>query len=71
MDEIDVCLDIQGKYEKADNYYQKALSLGEKIYSQDHPRVAEIMNEYAALLKKMGRTEEAKKLEAKAKQISR
>ncbi len=48
---------------------QVALAIFEKALGPDHPNVAKSLENYAAVLRKTGRTTEAVKLEARAKEI--
>ncbi len=59
----------QGRYAKAEPLYQRALAIAEKALGPDHPHVATALENYAALLRKTGRGNEAAKLEARAKAI--
>ena len=48
------------QYEKADAYYQGALSVFERGLGPEHPKVAVTLENYANLLRKLGRTEDAR-----------
>ena len=54
---------------RADDYYQRAILIGEKGLGGDHPEVLDTMNEYAAMLREAGRLADAKKVEARAKEL--
>ncbi len=59
----------QGRYAEAEPLLKRALAIREKTLGPEHPRVATTLENYAALLRKTGRTTEAAKLEARAKAI--
>ncbi len=59
----------KGKYVEAEPLYKRALAIVEKALGPEHPYVAKILANYAALLRKTGRGTEASKLEARAKAI--
>lgn len=46
------------------------MAIREKAFGSRHPRMADLLMNYAALLRTMGREEEAATLEARAKAIS-
>ncbi len=59
----------QGKFEKAEPLYQQALSIWEKVLGLEYPEAAEVLDDYADLLRKMNREEEAALLETRAIEI--
>ncbi len=59
----------QGKYAEAEPLHKRSLAIIEKALGPDHPHVAKTLLNYAALLRKTGRTTEAAKLEARARTI--
>ncbi len=59
----------QGKYAGAEPLYKRALAIWEKALGPDHPHVAQSLENYAVLLRKTGRGDEAAKMEARAKAI--
>jgi hypothetical protein len=59
----------QGNYTDAEPLYQRALEVRERVLGADHPDVATTLTSYARLLRKMGRAEEAGKLEARVRAI--
>ncbi len=59
----------QARYAEAEPLYKRALAVFEKALGPDHPHVAQSLENYAALLRKTGRGDEAAKLEARAKAI--
>ncbi len=59
----------QGKYADAEPLYKRALAIWEKALGPEHPHVATSLENYAALLRKTGRGNEAAKLKARAKAI--
>ena len=61
--------DSQGKYAKAEPLYQGALAIYKKALGPEHPGVATCLKNYASLLRKMDRSQEAGQLEARAQAI--
>lgn len=59
----------QGDYEKAEQQYQRALLLKERIAGPNHPDIATILYKYAALLRDANRYREAENLVARANAI--
>ena len=59
----------RGSMWEAEPLYQRALAIWEKALGPEHPSVATCLENYAALLKEMGRGAEAEPLEARAKAI--
>ena len=59
-----------GKYKKAESRYKKALAIREKNAKGSPAELAACLNGYAQLLRKTGLTDEAAKLEARAKKPS-
>ena len=51
--------DSQGKYERALEYYQKALEIFIKVFGQDHPDVATSFNNIGAVYEGKGDFENA------------
>lgn len=49
--------------------YQRALAIVEKALCPEHPRVATLLENYALLLRTMGRSQKAKPLESRARAI--
>lgn len=60
---------LQKKYLKSEPFFLRALSIREGILGPEHNEVGEILANYASLLRRMGRKDEAKKMEARAKAI--
>ncbi len=54
---------------EAEPLYKRSLAIWEKALGPDHPNVATSLENYVDLLRKMGRDEEAEKLEARAQAI--
>lgn len=54
---------------EAEQAYQRALSILESIYEEDHPDTAETLENYATLLRQMERVEEAESTEQRASTI--
>jgi hypothetical protein len=59
----------QSKYEQAEPLHQRALAIRERVLGPEHPDVALLLENYATLLHRMNRTEEAVKLEERAQTI--
>ncbi len=59
----------QGKYAEAEPLYKRALAIFEKPLGPEHSDVAQSLENYAALLRKTGRTTDAAKMEARARGI--
>jgi tetratricopeptide (TPR) repeat protein len=53
----------QGQYAKAEPLYNRALAIWEKTLGPEHPNVKGCLEDYALVLRKMGRSEEATRLE--------
>ena len=58
-----------GQYEEADPLFQRAISLTEQTMGKSHFRVERALRNYAQLLRKMDRTEEALSQESRADDI--
>ncbi len=61
--------EAQGRYAEAEPLIKRALAIWEEALGPEHPHVATALENYAALLRKTGRDNEAAKLEARAKAI--
>jgi tetratricopeptide (TPR) repeat protein len=59
----------QGQYETAKPLYQRALAIYEKALGSEHLKLATFLENYALLLRKMDRPEEAGQLEARVRSI--
>jgi hypothetical protein len=59
-------LRASGRYLDAEAAFKDALRLTESIYPKEHPRITEAIGNYAAILRLLGRTEEAKSIKFKA-----
>ena len=53
----------QGKYAEAEPLYQRSLAIVEKALGSDHPNTVKVRENYALLLRNLGRDAEAGKLE--------
>jgi tetratricopeptide (TPR) repeat protein len=60
---------VQGKYGEAESLFKKALAIFEMRFGPEHLYVAESLEGYAAVLRKMRREAEAGEAEARAKAI--
>ena len=54
---------------RANSFYRRALAIWEKALGLEHPTVATALENYALLLREMGRPKEAGQLEARASAI--
>ena len=59
----------QGRYAEAEPLHQRSLTIFEKALGPEHPDVAKGLENYAALMRMTGRTEEAVEMDARAKAI--
>ena len=59
----------QGHYAQAEPLYQRSLAIKEKTLGPEHSGVAQSLENYAALLRQTARSEEAERLEVRAKAI--
>ena len=60
---------VQGKYAEAEPLIERSLAIREKPLGPEHPHVATTLANYAAMLRKTGRSAEATRMEARAKVI--
>ncbi len=58
-----------GSFAHADPLYMRSLVIAEETLGPDHPRVAQTLENYAALLRETGRGAAATNMEARAKAI--
>jgi len=59
----------KGEYEQTEALYLRTLKIYEKTLPPDHPNIARVLDNYASLLRKMNRIEEASKFEKRAREI--
>ncbi len=59
----------QGNYAEAAPLYRRSLAIMENALGPEHPNVATSLENYAALLREIGRADEAAEMEARAKAI--
>ncbi len=59
----------QGRYGDAEPLYKRALAISEETLGPEHPTVAQMLENYAALVRETGREAEAAKMEARAKKM--
>ncbi len=59
----------QGRYTEAEALDQRSLAIWEKALGPDHPVVATSLENYAALLRETGRSDQAEEMEARARMI--
>ena len=67
MADLAALLDGQGKYDEAEALYRRALSIFEKALGPKHPKVRTYRQNYAGLLRAIGRKAEALALKSGAK----
>ncbi len=66
---------LQGRYAEAEPLYKRALAIKEKFLGPEHPEVATSLNNlglllnYSVLLRATDRSDEAERMEARAKAI--
>jgi tetratricopeptide (TPR) repeat protein len=59
----------QGRYEEAESLYLKALAIRERALGPDHPAILGMLEQYAALLRKMKKEKQACELEERARKF--
>ncbi len=59
----------QGRHQEAESLLRHALALTEERFAPRHPRVAAVLEDYAPLLRELGREQEAVAVEARARAI--
>ncbi len=59
----------QGTYAEAEPLYERALTIFEKALGPERPDVATALENYAALPRETGRSEDAREMEARAKAV--
>ncbi len=64
--ESEATREAQGRYANAEPLYKRSLAIWEKALGTEHPNVATSLQNYAALLREMGRDAEADRLDARA-----
>ena len=60
---------MQGKLVEAEPLYKRALKTREKAFKSNYPEVAEELEKMAKLYKEMGKGDEAKRFEERARKI--
>jgi tetratricopeptide repeat protein len=60
---------LQGKYVEAGPLHKRSLAIFEKALADDPPNLLTTLTNYADLLRKTGRGEDAAKLESRAAEI--
>jgi tetratricopeptide (TPR) repeat protein len=61
--------DCQGEYAQSGPLYKRALAILEKVLGPDHFRVGQVLSNMAERCRKMGKKDEAERLEARAAKI--
>jgi hypothetical protein len=61
--------EAEGRYAQAEPLQKRALAIAERALGSEHPDLAMVLENCAALLRKMSRQAEAEPLEARAKAI--
>ena len=59
----------RGRYNEAEGFYQRCLNLCDRTSQESSPLVAQMLEQYAMLLRKLNRSEDAKRCETRAKEI--
>ena len=59
----------QGRYSEAESLFQRSLAIWEKVLGPEHPDVATSLNNYAQLLRRQGKSDQAASMEARARAI--
>ncbi len=59
----------EGDYAGAEPLYRRSLAIKEKALGPESPDVAEVLDSYGALLREIGRADEALELETRAQAI--
>ena len=59
----------RGQYSEAGKVVQEALKMAEKTFHANHPDLASVCENLADCLRKLGKTNEAEELEARARKI--
>jgi tetratricopeptide (TPR) repeat protein len=59
-----------GKFDKAEPLYLRALQLLEKARGPEDASLTPVLNEYAEMLRKAGRADDAAKIEARSQSIT-
>lgn len=54
---------VQRKYDQAETYYQRAMTMKQKLFGPNHPETLSILKSYANLLKSTHREEQARHLD--------
>ena len=54
---------VQRKYDQAESYYQRAMTMKQKLFGPNHPETLSILKSYANLLKSTHREEQARHLD--------
>ena len=63
------CFRIGGKYEEAEQMYQQALELREKVLGQEHPLTLASINNLALVLDRQGKYAEAEGMHRQVLQL--
>ncbi|MCH7977655.1 MAG: tetratricopeptide repeat protein [Acidobacteria bacterium] len=58
-----------GKYAEAEPLFKQSLTITEKALGPENPNVTSVLENYADLLRKTGRDDEAAEMEARAEAI--
>ncbi|MBD3297985.1 MAG: tetratricopeptide repeat protein [candidate division Zixibacteria bacterium] len=62
--------DVQGEYDRAEQYYRRALEIEEQLYGPNHPEMLSTLGNLAELCRATGRLTEAKAIEQRIQSIS-
>jgi tetratricopeptide (TPR) repeat protein len=70
LNQIGLYLRARGEYGKARETFERSLSIGEKVFGSDHPRMANSMNNLGAVLRVLGEFSKAKAVYESALRIA-
>ncbi|MFA6321392.1 MAG: tetratricopeptide repeat protein, partial [Candidatus Omnitrophota bacterium] len=59
----------QNKYQESEDLYKRALAITEKSFGPEHQNLVLILSNIASLYEKLGKNDEAKTLQNRAKKI--
>ena len=62
---------IQKRFEDAEPLFKRSLEIREKILEPGHPEIIQSLVNFSAVLRKTGRTSDAKKMEARVRELRR
>ena len=69
LNDLALLYEAQGHYAEPEPLYRRSLVIEEKALGPEHPDVATVLENYAALLRETARADEAEKMEVRAKAV--